>query len=278
MPNFVNGTIALLVILIITVGIIPSAPIDPNFLNTTQLTHLTPIKQKTEAAKNITFFSTPNSGSNVRTAESMGDLVLRLSSTGVPKDSLTAYNIISTCQRIQFDFDKREIENAVTRDEIEASCSGITKSQMQEVEKYLDIAVAGHAPGALLARFNAGPSGRLRSGEFEMHHDDPLLVEWKKNMVGELAKDAHRNGDLQTLNTLSHIYANGIFVDKNPALALSYRFAMLEIAKTSRDPAVRANIPALERLLLLQPNKAPERAIENAQTSVHKIANSCCIR
>lgn len=102
-------------------------------------------------------------------------------------------------------------------------CPGMTERMRLSRIDYLAIAARAGVDGAAIKMAGEGPFGD--PGALLVRPDDPLVREWKKEVVALLDRAAD-DGDLDVLEYIAFQYANGdALFDKHPALAYRYGVA-----------------------------------------------------
>jgi len=223
----------------------------------------------------------------------LGVQVDQLIATHDPDDAYTAYWLIANCEIFNRDHDRMIYDlEEVTQKRNMIPYRGMNDSEKQHDTKlcagmnermrvsrfdYLAIAVKAGVSGAAIQMAAEGPFGDHSA--LKTRPDDPLVKEWKANVLEQLSKEAD-SGDLSTLNYLwVQTLTGDELIAKDPALAYRYAVAQGFIYGEINGPeALEATMYAPEGQLMktMVDLSAEQRSAERA--AAQRIADNACER
>jgi hypothetical protein len=168
----------------------------------------------------------------------VGDQIRALSRSNDPVDKFHAYQLAYRCQiaheaQERFNQTVQALQQPThpQLDQYKGACDGVTSQDLAKRRENLLAAVAAHIPAAahqfLAEGFNGDPQALVQ------RPDDPLVLDWKRQVVSEL-QAAAQAGDRLAATDLSQMYRNNSgFVANDPVQSLTY--ALAEYAMDARD-------------------------------------------
>lgn len=199
--------------------------------------------------------------------------IARLGATGNPRDAFQAYQLANACASIRES--RRTTLPEITPDQVDAQCGDITNDQIRNMEKHLDLAVKAAVPGALVAKSTRGPFGDGLD-VLTTRPNDPMVVQWRGDMVDALTAHAAETGELLTLFGLENAHASDLFGRRDMTLSLTYFLVQIEIMR--RNPKARTLIEAMERNANIVYADLSTEQKEAARQNARAILARCCAR
>ena len=203
-------------------------------------------------------------------ADSKARQIERMTASADPHDAFRAFQIAVECKQTREAQRRGEAGAASALDE---SCGDITPLQLRGMGSNLERAVHGKVQGAIQALLVYGPLDGDDSA-LETRPSDPLVVEWK-HKVQDLFAESARQGDLDSMATLSQAYQMGFFDQKDAQLALAYEVARYDLLIKRTDPRHVSWIKNGQRLGDLTAQMTPDQ-ISAATALGKKLVAECC--
>jgi hypothetical protein len=211
------------------------------------------------------------------------DLIEKLTSTGNAKDAFEAFQIVNRCvQGEEFirasNLDPIDPKNKKSQAEFEneknavvQACDGISEQQKRARIENLKKAIEGNVKDSALEFMNLGPFGDMSA--LISRPKDPLVMEWKKQAVQQLEKEANL-GHSTMFISLMHVYEEGVLVEKNLEMAATYGVARIEAQRLQGE---KKSLMINKHLNSIQANMSSEKKKEIEAAGI-KIAQSCCAK
>ncbi len=150
-------------------------------------------------------------------------------------------------------------------------CEGATPAQLGERFAHVRIAAEGGVTGAAEQLLDAGLPGQAPWGDAA----DPAAAQWREHAI-ELVRRDGLNGDVGALTALGSLYQSGQLVAQDPAQALLYQLAALEIMKSRPQSFSVPEMQMQQQFAQVYQSQVPGQTVDAIQKAALDIAARCC--